>query len=447
LSCLLVMGFARGARAGDDPSTWPSTWIRVCVLPAPGINVWSYSGGTTVRMDKEEFRKKSRALLVFAFDPFAPPENRERLPAPDKFLPCQPKPPPKQTTEEKKKDEPPKPAEKNEAPRPDDKTPAAAAPAKKEEAAVQLPPKIVYPKTEEEEEPRPRPPANGVTARWPEAVLPMKTETVLPNRPLLPVVRKEDTERLPMTHILPMKNETGGDGDGDGTGHGPKKTIGEKIARELAFGGAIATGQLNEDTKHPDGKQYGIPGGKNADGPNHPAAQAAAGATLIAISLSGGAFEKKLKDALAKKGTKVVIEETGKVGEKAAEKLVQEYVGKEGAKKAGERLAHLADAMNKSGAIGEYAVMKKFTDGMGGRVQAHHILEESMIKKWKLGNPDRGMSVILTDAEHKAITAKLKAAKTIEAKTTQKLWQAYQEAYVDHPDWLAAIKSYFAKGK
>jgi hypothetical protein len=278
LSWLLVVSFATGAQAGDDSSTWPSTWIRVCVLPAPGINVWSYSGGKTIpHMDKEVFRKISRGLLVFAFDPNAPPESRERLPPPDNLLPCAPKPPPQPPTEEQKKDETPKPAEK-EAPKSADKKPAdpAAAPSKKEEAPVQLPPLIVYPKKEKEKdtEPRPRPPVNGVTARWPETVLPMKTETVLPNRPMLPVVRREDTEQLPMTHVLPFKDKSagGGSGSGDGTGNGPKKTTFEKVAEELAFGGAIMTQQMNEDTKRADGKQYGIPGGQNADGPNHPAA-------------------------------------------------------------------------------------------------------------------------------------------------------------------------------
>ena len=115
--------------------------------------------------------------------------------------------------------------------------------------------------------------------------------------------------------------------------------------------------------------------------------------------------------------------------------------------KAAERLAHLADAMNKSGAIGEYSVMAKFTDGMGGRVQAHHILEVQMAKRLKLGNTDKMPSVILTDAEHKAITAKLKTAETAKARSAQELWDVYRKAYHDHPDWLEAIKPYLMKGK
>ena len=106
----------------------------------------------------------------------------------------------------------------------------------------------------------------------------------------------------------------------------------------------------------------------------------------------------------------------------------------------------LADALNKNGAIGEYSVMKKFTDKLGGQVQAHHLLEQKFVKKFALGEADRVPSVILTDAEHKAITAKLKIA-TAHVETPQQLWQAYQDAYVDHPSWLAAIKSYFFKAK
>ena len=138
---------------------------------------------------------------------------------------------------------------------------------------------------------------------------------------------------------------------------------------------------------------------------------------------------------------------SGEVGEKAAEACIKEYIGKATGDKAAERLAHLADAMNKSGAIGEYSVMAKFTDGMGGRVQAHHILEVQFAKKFKLGNPDKMPSVILTDAQHKKVTAEL-AAETANVKNPQNLWKAYQKVYAKYPpDWLEAIKPYFVKGK
>jgi hypothetical protein len=462
LSWLLVVGFATGARADDDddPSKWPKTWIRVCVHSTPGINVWSYYSGKTLPMNEKLFRKLSRGLPVFAFDPTAPPENTKKLDPPDNLRPCEPKPPPKQ--EEKKKDETPKPAEKKEkASKSDDKKPAAAAP-KKEEEPVRLPPLIVYPKKEKDTEPRPRPPENGVTARWPETVLPMKTETVLPNRPVLPVVRREDTERLPMAHVLPMKGssesagsgagdgtKTGGTGDGtkkDGNGDGSDKTVAERIAKELAIAGAIANLDFNQDLKRADGKKYGIVGGTNPNGPNHPAAQAAAGATMVAavvLSANADKFVKKLKglygaaEQALKKGveTKVAaftVKEMKELGEKAAEELAKAY-GRD-----------ITSALSHNGAIGPYNVMKKFTDKLGGAYQAHHILEQKFAAKFGLGNADKMPSVILTDVEHKAVTAELRQ-KAAGIDSAEKLWEVYKDVYKSHPTWLEAIKSYFAK--
>ena len=90
--------------------------------------------------------------------------------------------------------------------------------------------------------------------------------------------------------------------------------------------------------------------------------------------------------------------------------------------------------------------MRKFTDNLGGKWQAHHILEVKMFEKFNLGKPDLGPSVTLTQAEHKAITAEL-SARTASAKTTQELWKAYQKVYKNYPHWLEAMESYFVKGK
>lgn len=90
--------------------------------------------------------------------------------------------------------------------------------------------------------------------------------------------------------------------------------------------------------------------------------------------------------------------------------------------------------------------MKKFTDKLGGQMQAHHILEVKMADKFRLGNTDRIPAVLLTEAEHKAITAKLKLV-TSKAETLAELWAGYEKAYIDHPEWLDAIRSYFVKPK
>ena len=106
----------------------------------------------------------------------------------------------------------------------------------------------------------------------------------------------------------------------------------------------------------------------------------------------------------------------------------------------------LAASLNKNGAIGPYSKMTQFTDKLGGSYQAHHILEVKSFEKFKLGKPELGPSVILTDAEHKAITAELKV-RTAGVETVDELWKAYQKAYADHPHWLDAIREYFVKGK
>ena len=245
-------------------------------------------------------------------------------------------------------------------------------------------------------------------------------------------------------------NRPGGGNNDTGKGDAPntvtEKTLADKLAEELAYAGAIANQQMNEDVQRPDGKQYGIPGGKNPNGPNSPETQAAAGVVAVVVAvLSAGGLEKKLKDAIQQKAPSL-IKGTGELGEKAVEKCIQEFLGKAEGKKAAERLAHLVDALHKNGAIGEYSVMAKFTEGFGGRVQAHHILEEQFARKFNLGNPGKVPSVILTEAEHKTLTAQLRVA-TADANTPQKLWKAYQKVYEKNPLWLQAIESYFVKGK
>ena len=201
--------------------------------------------------------------------------------------------------------------------------------------------------------------------------------------------------------------QSDGTGKGTGTGKGGvEKTPFEKLAEEAAYAGAIANQQFNEPDKVPNGSRYGIPGGKNPDGPKSPVAQAAAGGTLVVIAIVGASgLDKKLMDALKKK-TPLILKGGGKVAEEAAEKFVESQIKQH--KDAGRHI--VADALNKNGAIGEYSVMKKFTDKLGGQVQAHHLLEKHMAEKFRLGNTDRIPSVVLTEAQHKAITADLKLA-------------------------------------
>jgi hypothetical protein len=129
-----------------------------------------------------------------------------------------------------------------------------------------------------------------------------------------------------------------------------------------------------------------------------------------------------------------VLKGTAKVSEEVAAYLAQKWQAK------------LTWALQKNGTIGPYSVMRQFTAGHGSAYQAHHILEKKMMKELELGNPDLVPSVILTQAEHKVLTAEL-AKETAGVDTLEGLWKAYQKVYIKNPEWLEAIKSYFAKGK
>jgi len=333
---------------------------------------------------------------------------------------------------------PPADPKKGSAPPPAEKKPAAdASKAGNDDASKagndddeppDRPKPIVYPPGRPPPQPDRPLPSSGVTARWPATVL--------------PVVKRSDSGTvLPTATVLPMVNRSR-TGDGTKKGGGVEKTPFEKFAEEMAYAGAVANTQFGEDTKRPDGKRYGIPTGKNPNGPDNPVAQAAAGTVLVAAAvISAGGFDKKMIDAFRKK-VPLMISGTGKTAEEAAEKLVEGIVARQGEK----GRIFLADALNKNGAIGEYSIMKRFTDKLGGRVQAHHILEEKMMERFKLGSPDKGPAVLLTEAEHKAMTATLKV-ETARAKSTAELWAGYQRAYAKYPHWLNAIKSYFVKGK
>jgi hypothetical protein len=268
---------------------------------------------------------------------------------------------------------------------------------------------------------------------------------------------------LPTMTILPIVNKAhlagGGDGGGDGKGNGVKKTALDKFAEEMAYAGAIANQQFDADTHRPDSQRYGIPGGKNVNGPNSPAAQATAGGVLVVVAvLSAAGFEKKLKAAFAKKAP-IPIEDMARVGKETVEDLVKsaaKELQQTSLKRSGKALAEevalkdarqaVAEMLNQTKTIGPYEAMQRFTQKLGSEYQAHHILEKSMVEKFKLGDPDKVPSVILSAVEHKKLTAEL-ASKTPKAETLQELWEAYKNAYEDYPNWLEAIKPYFTKGK
>jgi hypothetical protein len=466
------VGLEKNARAQDFQE------IHVCGRPPnvpANVERWAYSpGGTVFTASQGKFREKSRGLTIYVFDPGASVKSPVLLPKPYNTLTCAPsaaalapgpQSPPEEAGEKEKKEK--KDDKKGEAPGTADKKPANAD-KDKDEPPPGTPPPIVYPKKDPEPE-RQHLPAEGVTTKWPTSVLPMRhhedgdeqkgPRTVLPIMTVLPLAH----------HGQPGSGGAGTQGSGDGkNGGGPPKTAFDKVAEQLAFAGAIANQQLNEDTKRADGKRYGIPGGTNKDGPNSAAAQAAAGATLVVAGvLSAAGFEKKLKAAFAKKAP-IPMEDMAKLGKETVEDLIKAKVEEQAAKGAAREAAAkkaaenartgIAMMLHQTQTIGPYEAMQQCTAGLKGGYQAHHILEKNVAEKLGLGNADKVPSIILTEAEHKQVTKELGTKtrdlvdlvaenKITKADALSKIWTIYQEAYKKQPAWLAAIKPYFVQGK
>ena len=450
LCAALLVLFAADARAGE-PSF---VGIHVCVRPpnVPAtVDAWTFvndANSYTVRIPPKDFKKQANGLPIYVYDPFAPPDSVKLYPIKFNNLVCPPPPQVSKLPEEKKEEK--------------DKEKTSAAPI----GGAAGPPKAEDQKKAEPKKPNPDeeppgvirlmappppqdehslPPKGGVTERWPTSVLPFKAPESEPPTLVLPQVKVCGGGVLPFKGATCHKDESDSavakNGDPTKKGSGEPKTAFEKFAESIALGGGLLNLQLGEDIHDKDGSKYGVPGGKNKDGIQSATAQAVAGSLMVAaVVISAGGADKKLFDALSKK-TPLILSGGGKAAEEAAEKIVDAAIAKYGAHGAED----LAAALAKNGAIGEYSVMAKFTKGLGSRWQAHHILEEALARKFKLVASDRVPSIILSEAEHKLITAQLRLAGTAKAETPEALWAAYQVAYKGRAEWLAAIAGYFGK--
>jgi hypothetical protein len=473
--CLALLLVTRVAGAKEEKGYLP---VRVCVHPPylkGEVILWTYyaSDKEKIYLLTKDYATKRYPYPTFLYDPDAPPENTQQLPREeDRKLSCVPRPPPEpseaQQEAKPKKEAPPK------------ASPAPAREAEKggktnEEPGARSAP-VEHRKTPEEEEQERR----ERTWRSKDLVLPHRRllpphKDVLPHRGVLPrhvnvlpVHRQGDICGwiLPPADPKEAKRCAGrGDGEGGKASDEELRTWLGKATTDMAVLAAVVNMQFDEDLERKDGRKYGIVGGKDLDGPDSALVQAFASITLIAavvVSAETEAFEKKLKDALAK-GRRLLMKDMEKVGEGVAEELakkeVQEIEQKiaqmkakpldASAKREAEQFARakVADAMAQNGAIGPYKVMTQFTDKLGGRWQAHHILESGRATSiLKLKNTDKLPSVILTEAKHKTITAELRAAEP-DVKDAKTLWKVYQDVYENDPTWLEAIKPYFFKSK
>ena len=420
--------------------------FRVCVKPPdvpPGVTQWGYEQGSATvwtTRSRVEFVRKAEGRAVYIYDPYAPPESVGILPIPYNLLKCPP-PPPR-----------PKPAPPKEAPKEEKKPDEDASKAggkkggdkerKDGDAEVSVEERVAKHRLPQPKEGPPPPRASAPTRRE-DAVLPrqgiLSSEPILPRREekwvdkehglqdrggVLP--RLVDTEdRKPLS--VPSCEQTK-----EGCPERKKKTRAGAILEQVVIAGAIFNLQMNEDLHRPDGKEYGIVGGMNADGPNDPRLQAAAAAVMfspVAMAL-GNRFMKATSEALAR-GEKVVIKNVSDLSEDAAKYLAEEF-GEE-----------LTQSLAKAEVIGPFRVMRHFTSKHGRKWQAHHIYETKKMLD-NLLDPLDGPSVILSEEAHTVMTNKLRAATTgIVRGDLLNLWKAYQDVYKGFPHWLKAIEHYF----
>ena len=453
--CVFLAAFGRDAGAQQKPGAAkaPFTKIYVCVKP-PNVQkeviAWSYVSGNEKIVARPDYEKDYPGTTVYVYNPAAPAGNTKFLPIPYNTLPCDPVPDPPPAAET-----PPPPKDPKAAPKagggsgsPEGGGSGAGSGSgsdpKKKDDPDEPPPGVIRltapPPFHDEHA---LPPKGGVTASWPSTVLPFR-EPKAPTS-VLPTVQPCQPGILPFRGVTCPKSESesavakGGDPAKKGTGEA--KTPFEKFAENVALAGGLAQLQLGEDIHDKDGHKYGVPGGKNPDGIKSATAQAVAGGVgLVAVVITAAGADKKIFEALAKDGAPaLIIRGETKAAEEAAEKLIQAEVAK-----GADAAHHLAEAMAKNGAIGEYSVMAKFTKGLGSRWQAHHILEVKFAKLFNLGAAERLPAVILSEAEHKALTARLAKA-TAGVEDPKVLWEIYKKVYAGKDAWLKAIEGYFVK--
>ncbi|MBK9265385.1 MAG: hypothetical protein IPM54_37070 [Polyangiaceae bacterium] len=246
----------------------------------------------------------------------------------------------------------------------------------------------------------------------------------------------------------------------------------EVLARNLAIAGALASGDTSGSLKDPNGSRYGIPSGKNAGGPDLLLLQAAAGTfAIIGIPFkSGKEFIETVTRALSQKKVAGILDPkvlSREIAEKLAEEPKKEAVKdaidalKRGDDKAFDALESFGKAMapslREAGVILPYSRAKIFTKGWEGKFQAHHALEVDMAEDifgMDMKAIDDIPAIVLSEAEHKAITNKLNQARAKvldglrrEGKGAElspsDLWKVYEEVYAGYPSWLDAIKPYF----
>ncbi|MRG90900.1 hypothetical protein [Polyangium spumosum] len=465
LSLLLLVVLTSPAYGQECKRKTPIRYIGICAHPhGPMHNEWTYdfSGHPAFGPAARQLVACHDVLPLFVFDPRADLKNRGLMPMKfqDKALACEPPPPPR-----------PKPAPPS-APAPE--MPSASKKKAEDEngggdggghgsgddsASIEERVEKYRVRSEEPpEEARRPPPPQGVLSKEPQ--LPRESgilskEGVLPSRDEVRPPRCVDEQCAlvdrggalpeiqhrqgrPLVSVVSCKQTKegckGGDA-GDGTGKQKALTPLERMVRELSIASAMLNGEFNHDLARKDGKRFGIIGGSSEDGVDSAIVQAAAAIAQVASGVLVGQaekFAKKLEEACAKKAP-LIIEGAEELTKETAELLAKQY-GEE-----------ITSALAQNQTIAPYEVLSKFTDGMKGRYEAHHILEKAMARDLGITKElDKIPSVLLTVAEHRRFN-KFFAANRSSVRDKLDLWKLYEKAYADHPHWLDAIKPYFGK--
>jgi hypothetical protein len=107
----------------------------------------------------------------------------------------------------------------------------------------------------------------------------------------------------------------------------------------------------------------------------------------------------------------------------------------------------IAVGLHDAETIASYEVLREAVTGWGGAYQAHHIVEEQILKQ--LGQDVQVCpAIILTQGEHIKITQSLaKVLPPSDVKfmdlTKKQILAAYEEAYAGHSMWLEEVRRYF----
>ena len=250
----------------------------------------------------------------------------------------------------------------------------------------------------------------------------------------------------------PVTNWASAQGNGKTTstsspdGSGPPLDPFETIAREIVFAGKLATADTSAPATTANGSRYGMPGGKNVGGFSFPALQAGVGlaSIVIGVGMKPQDFIKKVVEKTGV-GKPAIVKEFNAEALRLADDLIKDY---------GQHV--MAEALRKQGLILPYGMASKFTANLGSKFQAHKIFERQAFEKvLKLQGKaldeavERAPAIILTDADHKAISdalasgwRELKKTKTLDKITQTDLRALYKNAYAANPHWLDAIESY-----